>query len=232
MGLIQTILGNKLRVYFKDFDTDGTIFAIDASVSEAHSRESPASQFEIESGTVISDNIVVKPMKLQLTGIISDTPLNLTGLLTTAIGVALPNPGVLVAAAGNLVGSSLISAIAGSQSPSQKAFAQLLMLQEAKNPFTVFTSLRSYPTMWIDSITVPRDPQSGQVLSFTANLIQLRIVSPQTVVTQIFQNPDLASYRADAGRQQNSRYPNQVLAGEKAGLSDVNTGARALGVGG
>lgn len=213
MGLIQTILGNKIKVYFMNFDTQGTVFSIDASMSESHNRASPASQFEIENGTTISDNIVIKPFKLQLKGIISDTPISIgSSLLTTAVSVPSPGPGVL-SSAGTLVGAGLVAATQGGASPSKKAYAQLLSIQQAKNPFTVVTSLKSYPNMWIEDLTIPRDPQTGQVLMFDLNLIQLIIVSPQTTVTQIFQNPDLSANNANAGRQQTSGVPNEYTQG-------------------
>ena len=201
MGLVQTLLGGKQLVRINN--GLGTVITLDASISETHSRESPATEFEIESGTTISDNIIIKPFAIEITGVISDTPLSLAGeLLTTAVNVAAGPVGVLAGSAGALIGTALTSAVSGSQSPSQKAYSQLLSLQDQKNPFTVTTSLRTYTNMWIKNLTVPRDPATGQILQFTLSMVQLIIVAPQTVVLQIFANPDTAAKEADTGRNQ------------------------------
>ena len=107
MSLIGTIVGQKRRVQF--IQKDKTVIQIDASIKEDHSRESPATEFPIESGPNISDHIILKPFKLSLTGVISDSPLNpVTGILTTGIAKAIPGP-VGVIAAG--VGTNLFNTI-------------------------------------------------------------------------------------------------------------------------
>lgn len=201
-SVVSSLTGKQQRVQFIQNPT-GTVIVLDACVQETHSRESPPTEFEIEDGQTVSDNIVVKPFSLEIQGVISDTPLSaLASALTTAAGVALPSAGLVGASVGINAARALFPAIAESESPSVNAYLQLLSLQENKQPFDVLTTLRRYKNMWIKSISVPRDSQTGQVLLFTVSLVELLLVSPVTVNLQIFKDSDLAADFANQGRQE------------------------------
>jgi len=197
---LSGILGGKTKVQF--IQNNNSVITFDASIKETHTKDSPATEFPVESGQVISDHIIVKPFNLELTGIISDTPIGgLQGLLkeagVTAASKLLPPVGV-VAAAGAL---SLFSALVGSKSPSVAAYGQLIQLQQTAQPFDVLTSLYRYPSMWITSLSVPRASETGKVLLFTVKLIQLLIVKPQSVNISIFANPSLSSPTQNLGQE-------------------------------
>ncbi len=200
MGLLGAIFG-KQRVQF--IQNNNTVIQLDASIKETHSRESPPTEFPVEDGSTISDYVLLKPFSLEITGIISDTPLGgAQGLITqvaTTLGSSLLPPAGLAAAG---AGVALFSALAGSDSPSVAAYGQLLQLQQIAQPFDVLTSLHRYPNMWIKSISAPRDSETGKVLLFTVNLVQLLLVTPQSVNVQIFSNPALSANIADLGQQE------------------------------
>lgn len=205
--LIGGILG-KQRVQI--IKKNQTIITVDCSVSETHSSESPASEFPIEGGQSITDNIIIKPKALELNGIISDAPLSLlNALVTTGVSAVLPPLGVAAASAG----FGLFKALSGSKKPSVVAFAQLLQLQNLKEPFDVLTTLQRYPSMFVKSISVPRDAQNAQVLNFKISLVQLIIVSPQTVNVQVFKDPAIGAGQANLGNQQNSKLKDAFNAG-------------------
>lgn len=215
MGLLGAILG-KSRVQFIQNKTS-TIIQFDASLKEQHTRDSPPTEFPIENGQSISDHVIIKPFSLELTGVISDTPIGgIQGLLTEAAtsvtSTLLPPVGVIAA---GVVGSSLISALSKSKSPSVAAYAQLLSLQANAQPFDVLTSLYRYSSMWIKSISVPRDSDTGKALIFTVSLAQLILVSPQSVNVQIFANPGLSSNLANTG-EQGLQVPNGFTSGLNA----------------
>jgi hypothetical protein len=202
MGLLS-LLGAKQKVTFiqsaQPGAQDKVVFTIDCTVSESHSRESPPTEFPVEDGTTVSDFILVRPFQLELHGIISDTPLSLiNSLLTTGATAIVPSAGI-IAASGAF---ALYSALAKTRKPSVVAFGQLLQLQASRQPFDVLTSLQRYPSMWIKSLTVPRDAQTGDVLNFQVQLVQLIVVSPQTVNIRQFANPSLAAGASDVGTQQ------------------------------
>lgn len=216
---LANILSSKTRVQF--IQNNNTVISFDASLKETHSRESPASEFPIENGQVISDHIITKPFSLELTGIITDTPIGGVGGLLEEAGVSaaanlLPPIGV-VAVAGAM---SIFSALAGSKKPSVAAYGQLINLQDQGQPFAVITSLYRYSNMWIKSLSVPRDAETGQAILFTVSLVQLLLVTPQTVNVSVFANPGLSANKADLG--QNSldlaSDAKQGYASEQAGL--------------
>lgn len=194
-------LGNlkiKQRVQFIQENT-GTVISLDCSVSETHSRESPPTEFEVENGSTVSDHVIVKPFGLEIQGIISDSPISLTGsLLSTVATVAAPPVGVIGAAAG----LALMKALTDSDSPSVAAFKQIKLLQERKQPFNVFTTLNLYTNMWIKSISIPRDAQNGNALVFTVSLVELLLVQPVTVNLAKLKNPDVSSSQYNNGRQE------------------------------
>jgi len=225
---LQSILAGKKRVQF--IQNNQTVITLDASISETHNRESPPTEFAVESGNAISDHIIQKPPSLEIHGVISDNPIGGLGGLVTEVATSLISkltpPAGLIAAAGAV---GLVSAISGSTSPSVKAYQQLIALQQAGQPFDVLTSLYRYPSMWINSISVPRDAASGRMLLFTVKLTQLLIVSPQIVNIQVFANPGLSSNLVDAGSA-GAGIPN----GFTQGVAKANaiTGVSAGGVNG
>lgn len=201
MGLLS-VLGSRQRVTFIQGAQTGVqekaVFTLDCSINEVHSRESPPTEFPVEDGTTITDHILVKPFQLELNGMVSDTPISLiASAITTGASAVLPRAGILAGGAA----FALYSAIAKSQSPSVLAFGQLLKLQAQRQPFTVITSLQRYPSMWIKSLSVPRDAKTGDALVFKLTLVQLTVVSPQTVNIQQFKDPSLAAGTQDAGTQ-------------------------------
>ncbi len=220
-SIVSQILNNQQRVQFIQSGT-GTVILLDCCVQETHSRESPPTEFEVEDGQTISDHIIVKPFSLEIQGIISDTPISaLTGAMTTLTSVALPPVGVVGAAAG----SALYSAIADTASPSQVAYKQLRQLQESRLPFNVLTSLNRYENMWIKSLSIPRDANTGQILMFTVSLVQILLASPQTVNLQLFRDADMAASFANLGKQE--MVDPGIAQATKAG---VKAGSGALGV--
>lgn len=54
----------------------GSVF-LDATISEDHSYNSRVTSYPVETGGIISDHIINEPETLTITGIVSDTPLNI-----------------------------------------------------------------------------------------------------------------------------------------------------------
>lgn len=219
-GLLGLLNQSQKKVQFVQNQT-GTVISIDCTVSETHAKEGQPTDFPLENGESISDHIISKPFSLELQGIISDTPLKLlNSALTTVASAVIPASGIIAASAG----MALFSALSGSKSPSVAAYGQLLKLQANKLPFDVITTLQRYENMWIKSISVPRDAATGQVLVFNLSLVQLLLVSPQTVNIQKFTNGDLSANQASLGKQQT-----EVSAFEQGHLAEKADAAR-LGV--
>lgn len=201
MGLLGAVFGKGTRVQLIQNSTS-TVIQLDCSLKENHSRESTPTKFPVENGTSVSDHVILSPFDLDITGIITDTPIGnaqqlLTEAATTVASSLLPPVGV-VAASGAF---ALFKALSNSSSPSVAAYVQLLQLQANKQPFDVLTSLYRYPNMWIAGLSAPRDVESGKALVFTMKLVQLILVSPQSVNVQVFANPALSANEGDNGQQ-------------------------------
>jgi len=78
-------------------------------------------------------------------------------------------------------------------------YSQLLALQETRQPFDVVTSMRMYRDMLFKSLRVVKDQKTGEALSVTATLKQIRIV--QTQATRLPPKESQASPQATAETQ-------------------------------
>lgn len=78
-------------------------------------------------------------------------------------------------------------------------YSQLLALQETRQPFDVVTSMRMYRDMLFKSLRVVKDQKTGEALSVTATLKQIRIV--QTQATRLPSKEDQADPKGTAETQ-------------------------------
>lgn len=221
IGIVGGLLGKK-GVYITDSATGNTLLKLDCSIKENHIMPAPPSEFPIESGQVITDNIIIKPAELELTGMISDTPISLVNsLVSTALSAVLPPVGI-VAGAGAF---ALFNALSGASSPSVQAFQNLLGILQNKRPVDVFTSLNRWKSMWLRNISIPRDAQNANVLTFTAQFVQIILVQPQTVNVSKYSNPGVGAGLAGLSKEQ-SEFSNIVNAafnnGRVTGTSNAN----------
>ena len=101
-----------------------------------------------------------------------------------------------------LIGT-LESIVEGGSLPSadyiSTVYSQLLALQQTREPFDVVTSLRMYRDMLFKSLRVVKDQKTGQALSVTATLKQIRIV--QTQATKLPPKESQADPQATAETQ-------------------------------
>jgi hypothetical protein len=216
---LSSLLSGKTRVQFKQ--NGGTLITFDASIKETHQQDCTATEFPIENGKTISDHIIVKPFSLQLTGIITDSPIGglqaiLTEVGVTAASALLPPVGV-IGAAGAL---SLFSALTKSPRRSVANYASILRIAQSGQPVDVLTSLspQMYKNMWITSLSVPRDAETGNCILFTVSLKQLLLVTPQSVSVSVFANPGLSANKQDIGQES---LKSVFQEGEQSGLSKV-----------
>jgi len=220
MGLIGKLLSGQTKVQF--IQNDNTVIQFDATMKENHKRDSPPTEFPVEDGTSISDHIILKPFSLDLTAIITDSPIgDIEGLLkevATSVATALLPP---VGVIGATAGIALFNSLTGAKRRSVANYEQILQLQENRKAFDVLTSLKRYPNMFISSLSAPRDLESGQAIVFTISLVQLIIVSPQSVNVQVFANPGLASNLAHEG-EKSAGIPNGFEQGYKDTTAKFN----------
>lgn len=139
-------------------------YELDVAVNEDHSFESEVTEHPVEIGADIADHVRARPITVTLEGIVSDTPIG--------------------ALAERRQQFTLVNGEAFAL-PSEEALAFLLALRDAREPVTIQTSLRSYESMMLQSLQVPRSASNGEALRFTATFVQVVIVTNQRTVVRV-----------------------------------------------
>jgi len=109
--------------------SEGTeLIKIDATISEGHGMSAQATSQSIEDGSEISDHVIKGDRRLSLTGLVSDSPIDLAevavGNLAGIAGSIFKSPAsAIITGATAKIGSSLISD--GKGKPSKSAFEAL-----------------------------------------------------------------------------------------------------------
>lgn len=175
------------------------VMELDASVSETHEASASLTQTQVEDGFTITDSITLGPKRLTIEGVISQTPLASSALvssLATAAGGVLGKSlgGVTkLSGAAAIVGSGSIGGlvskaaglddfgVSGASRKAEDVYSYLIKLWEDRVPFDVVTGLHTYKQMVITNLSIPRNAQTTNIIRFTASLEQVKIVSAQTV---------------------------------------------------
>lgn len=124
-------------------------FLIDCSLSESHSFDSDVTEFPVESGSSISDNIRPLPITVDIEGFVSNTPI---GLMRD-------------------------ERVITSQKPVETCYELLQAIRDEREPVTIQTSLRTYENMALTRLNIPRGPGGADGLRFTASFKQIQYVT-------------------------------------------------------
>jgi hypothetical protein len=122
-------------------------FVLDCLLSDNHTFDSEVTEFPVESGSTISDNIRPKPLVITIEAIVSNTPLTF---------------------AGNFRGAGSV--------PSIDCYAKLLAIRRERRLVTIATSLETFFNMALESLGIPRAAGRGDELRFNATFKQVQIV--------------------------------------------------------
>ncbi|MEA3330601.1 MAG: hypothetical protein U9Q29_02785 [Campylobacterota bacterium] len=139
---------------------------LDIVISESVNTSSTITENPVEQGADVTDHIITNAMTFSMTGVVSDTPVKFLG--------------------GLLAGQSLLSG----EKPSIKAWDELLKLQATKEPFTLVQNLKSYPNVFIESLSTTQDKDTSQMLRFTANMKEIIMVGTQEISEVQFDEQD------------------------------------------
>ena len=139
----------------------------DCSLSESHARESVVTEFPVERGASISDHVRTGPSTVTINGIVGAEP----------IGSSIGQP--------------------ESVDRVQRAYEEILRMQDAGQVTTVYTSLKTYSDMVIRSTVVPRDAANGRILNMTITMKQIRTSTSTEVDLPTPALPRAQSTKAD-----------------------------------
>jgi hypothetical protein len=122
-------------------------FLFDCLLSDDHTFESEVTELPVEDGSNFSDNIYNKPIMVTMDVIVSNTPLN------PILGVRDP-----------------------STTPVNEAYARLLQVRDNRKPVTIRTSLQTWTSMALKTLSIPRRSGEADALHVTATFKQVTIV--------------------------------------------------------
>lgn len=140
---------------------------MDATLKESHDLTAEISEFPVEVGSDVNDNIRKKPDGLQVECIVSDFPLS--------------NDGRSQVSSGAPAGFSRPVAAKGR---SNDVLEKLNQLMEEGRTVNVFTGLRQYRNMGVAAVRVNRDKSIKNGLALSLTLKALNIVKSQTATVQ------------------------------------------------
>jgi len=163
---------------FRDGISGKTKLKIDALTSFRHSRAGSVSKFPIEDGSTISDHVTQENLKLSITGLISNTPLQIWDSAITAATSAIPKNAIFIPV--NAIASIAQLAVERKRSErlsrEKKSFEALEEINNRRIPFTFVTRLKTYNNMVMVNLEFSKEPTTGGALPFTAELEQIKIV--------------------------------------------------------
>ncbi len=153
---------------------------VDAAMKETHTMTADITEFPVEVGANVSDNIRKKPNGLQIEALVSDFPLQTAGRAQSSSGAA---PGT--------------ERPPNQERRSTNVLTKLEKLQKEARTVTVTTGLKTYRNMGISSVTVNRDKtiKNGLVISITMK--ELIILASQTTLVRKVSDPKGMKKTAD-----------------------------------
>lgn len=176
-----------------------TFLKIDAFENIQHQHEAEITENPIETGSLVSDHMDVKPKVLTFTGLISEAPISIqqatVGNVAGSVGGLA---GGLLGPATQLATTAGVAALGGSlmNKPGNRVldgFRAIEELQAKKIPVTIITGLRAYENMVLTSFTPTESAPTGRSLSFTATFREIRMVSSKRGSKRKFDRATAAS---------------------------------------
>lgn len=145
--------------------TEGTTLeaiVMDATLSEGHSHTAEVTEFPVERGSSVTDNVRAKPVQLRVEGFVSDFPLQSNIVQQLAAGAFTQRPSAELRR-------------------SQNTLDKLIQLKDKGVLITVTTGIRTYKNMVISSVEVSRDAKITQGILMTIQMREIQVVKTQTV---------------------------------------------------
>lgn len=162
--------------------------AIDCTVTETHTATATVTEHPVESGANITDHIRPDPVQLSITGIVSDTPIGSKQIQRA------------IEAGGTKVQITERETPANAAGFGRAAWAKLDAIRIAGKPVKVVTRDKTYESMALVSLSVPKESKTGGALNFTAQFKQVRIVYNRTTRVVVAKAPK-AHKKQDTGKQ-------------------------------
>jgi hypothetical protein len=166
------------------------VLELDATLRETEDYQNEVTEFPVESGFTITDHVIHKPERLSIEGFVTNTP----------IPNSIVSAPLLITGQGNRVKYALETLLelagfdsSGVNGTEAKAFIP------TPHIISVEMGLRIYNDMIIESLSVPRDKDTGETLRFTIQL--KRVIIVKTDFVKIENSSELNGKAKDAEKQ-------------------------------
>lgn len=163
----------------------------DAMVREVHSGQSTPTDHPVEAGSVVSDHVIDRPDELELSGIVSNTPIQILSSIFAQPSVPGGDP----------------------RTRAEDFYTEIVRLRKAAEIVTASTRLRDYESMIIASETVARDKDTNEIVDIVVRLREFAVATVEAVEAPEPVEP-VHKPRPDLGRQQ--KQPASVEVEEKS----------------
>lgn len=171
LGILNPFTGQQLppAVIFsrvRGGAVDNAVVIADASPSEQHVGANTITDHPVEEGANISDHSRPEPDRVQIEAVVSNTPITPSQQLRTIQSGSVQFSST----------SQVDVKIGATDGYAQAAYDTLRQLKDDGVLVTVVTSLRTYYSMAIESITVPRTAANFDALVFSIQFKAIRVV--------------------------------------------------------
>ncbi len=199
-------LVEKVSILFREKEHRLGELVVDAFVSETHHLSAKVTEHPVESGGCIVDHIYNEPVRLEIKGIISNTPMTLVGLTVFRTARNYFND-----QSNDLAG---------------EAFKKLEKIFAKREPITIATSLKDYHKMVLESLSIERDGHSSASLHFSCTAKQIRVVDQRRINIPESKN-DRAKPKKKLGKQETKQASPEI---KKAIQEKVGNKSAAAGL--
>ena len=162
----------KVSLYFKDREHKLGELIVDAFLAETHELRSLVTERPTERGVGFVDHIYHLPLRLELTGIISNTPMTWAGLTAFTSYKNFAKDFKQFDGTGEKADSNNLAL---------QAFKKLEEIFAHREPITITTSLKDYPRMVLENLSVERGGGYCDVVRFCCSAVQIRVVEQQHI---------------------------------------------------
>lgn len=159
VAFLDRLGGSRKRVALAIQDNPNQVLEFDACISEVHTGNASTTDHPVEQGANLTDHIQRTPEELQLTGIISDTPIVFLASVRAEPSIPGGDP----------------------RSRAQDAYGFIKNIKDSGLLCQVTTTLRDYANMAIVSFSVPRDKDRGRSVELSIGLREVLIATTEQV---------------------------------------------------
>lgn len=212
MAATSNPTGNAPTAFILKTDTSIDTVVLDCSVNEGHTAENDVTDHPVEKGFAVTDHVRNKPDTLSIEGVISNTPFSRSQQLRTveAFGITFDS-------------ATDQDLTLGQPGYAEQGYMALRAIRDGGNLITVTTSLRTYDSMVMTSLVVPRSKDTGDALRFTAQFKLVRVVSNKLAAAKKSSSP---GKKVSGGKQ--VAKPTDAATQKKSIAYDIKEGAPAV----